>query len=327
MDRGDFKLAVLARDGHLCVVCKGPAVDAHHILERRLWADGGYIPENGVSLCSECHLKAERTEISPKELRELAHLKIVVPPHMEIDEEYDKWGNVYMQSGQRAPGELFWDESVQKILKDCLDEFSPYIKYPRTLHLPYSPGRSDDDRTMKEIPFVGEEVVITEKLDGENTTLYRDHIHARSIDSKGHPSRSWVKNLHAKIAYDIPQGMRICGENLQAQHAIAYKNLPGYFLVFSIWEGSRCFSWDETIEWASLFDLPLVPVLFRGIWDGEPIDPKGAYGDIEGYVARVARSFSLREFRSSVGKYVRAGHINESTQHWFARPIVPNRLA
>lgn len=41
--------------------------------------------------------------------------------------------------------------------------------------------------------FLKGPVVITEKMDGENTTLYRDGLHARSLDSRHHPSRNWVK--------------------------------------------------------------------------------------------------------------------------------------
>ena len=53
------------------------------------------------------------------------------------------------------------------------------IKYPRTPHLPFSPGRSDDDIGLGKVEFTGE-VVVTEKLDGENTTLYHDYLHART---------------------------------------------------------------------------------------------------------------------------------------------------
>lgn len=41
------------------------------------------------------------------------------------------------------------------------------IKYPRTLHLPWSPGRGDDDKVLSE----GQ---VEEKLDGENTPIYQD---------------------------------------------------------------------------------------------------------------------------------------------------------
>lgn len=34
--------------------------DAHHITDRHDIPNGGYVSENGITLCPECHLKAER---------------------------------------------------------------------------------------------------------------------------------------------------------------------------------------------------------------------------------------------------------------------------
>jgi len=34
-------------------------LDAHHICDRNLMPNGGYVLENGISLCPECHEKAE----------------------------------------------------------------------------------------------------------------------------------------------------------------------------------------------------------------------------------------------------------------------------
>lgn len=63
--------------------------------------------------------------------------------------------------------------------------------YPRTPHLPWSPGASADDVRVADLSgFAGIEVVVTEKLDGENTTLYPDGLHARSLDSAHHPART-----------------------------------------------------------------------------------------------------------------------------------------
>ena len=83
---------------------------------------------------------------------------------------------------------------------------------------------------------MGREVVVTEKLDGENTTMYTDYIHARSLDSHHHPSRDWVKQLHGEIGYKIPVGWRVCGENMYARHSIVYYDLTTYFYGFSIWD-------------------------------------------------------------------------------------------
>ena len=34
-------------------------LDAHHITSRDKMPNGGYVKENGATLCEECHLKAE----------------------------------------------------------------------------------------------------------------------------------------------------------------------------------------------------------------------------------------------------------------------------
>lgn len=35
-------------------------LDAHHIGNRTLMPNGGYVLENGIALCSNCHVKAEQ---------------------------------------------------------------------------------------------------------------------------------------------------------------------------------------------------------------------------------------------------------------------------
>ncbi len=63
--REEFRNAVFKRDGYKCRVCSNkPAsneigLDAHHIIDRNLLPNGGYVKENGISLCAECHIKAE----------------------------------------------------------------------------------------------------------------------------------------------------------------------------------------------------------------------------------------------------------------------------
>lgn len=335
MERAAFRAAVFERDNHLCVVCAVEAQDAHHIMERRLWDDGGYHLDNGASVCASCHLECERTQISPAELRDFAGItKVLLPSHLYDDLEYDKWGNIVTPEG-RIPGELFWDESVQKVLEKGPvkpSEFIQHFKYPRTYHLPWSPGATKDDRVLPEIPWSKDaEVVFTEKMDGENTTMYRDYIHARSLENSYHESRSRVKNLHGRLSLDIPPGWRLCGENLQAKHSIGYTELPGYFMLFSIWdEHNICLSWDETMMWANLLDIPTVPVLWRGTWGDAPLKYLDQYAldfDVqEGYVVRSAHSFAYRNFRHSVAKYVRKGHVDETRHHWKHEPMKENSL-
>lgn len=84
--REKFRNSVFKRDGYRCVMCcvSTPKnfkiedfLDAHHITERTKMPSGGYVKENGITLCKDkCHLLAEeylqgisaQQEFSPQEL-------------------------------------------------------------------------------------------------------------------------------------------------------------------------------------------------------------------------------------------------------------------
>lgn len=337
LSREEFREQVFARDAHTCLMCDEPAVDAHHIIERRLFPDGGYYLGNGASLCSHHHLEAEQTTLDAQTLRDAAGItEIVLPDHLYDDLAYTKWGDVILEDGTRSPGELFYDESVQKILRrgGMLGRYTPWVKHPRTHHLPSSPGVNDDDRIIATLDDLRSgEVVVTVKLDGEQTTMYSDHVHARSLTSGYHQSRTRVKSVWGRIRADIPPGWRVCGENVAGVHSIVYRNLPSVFFVHSIWEGSgRCLDFDQTAEWASLLEVPMAPMLWRGRFDDAPWGSfwphaTGWCDEDEGYVVRTAAGFDLAGFATHVGKWVRAGHVQPSAHHWAAGPYVPNGLA
>lgn len=334
LTRDKFREGVFARDGHKCVFCEKSAQDAHHILERRLWPDGGYYLNNGASVCAEHHLACERTAISVEDVRNAAAItKICVPPHMYDDHIYDKWGNPVLEDGRRGKGELFFDESVQKVLGEggVLSLFTNRIKYQRTNHLPWSPGVNDDDRVMHDLSnFIGKRVIGSKKMDGENTNMYTDGIHARSLDSRGGADRAWVKQFWSTIAHDIPVDWRICGENLWAEHSIHYKDLQSYFLGFSIWDNlNNCLSWDDTLVYFDVLGIKPVEVIYDDIWDERKIralEKTLDWETDEGYVLRVADSFNYKDFKTSIAKFVRKGHVQTST-HWrHGRAFIPNDL-
>ena len=205
------------------------------------------------------------------------------------------------------------------------------IKYPRTPHLPWSPGASSDDVYLVDtMVFEGQYVVVTEKMDGENTTMSRNFIHARSLDSAHHPSRTWAKALHGAIQADIPEGWRICGENLYAKHSIEYAELTSYFMVFSIWNAENiALPWDQTKDWCELLGLCHVPCLYEGQWDERAIrnlyNPKVDSDKLEGYVVRLAGPISYKDFGKSVAKFVRMNHV-QTDEHWMTQEVIPNRL-
>lgn len=53
--REQFRKEVFTRDNFKCVFCDLDAVDAHHITDRNDMPNGGYVKENGISLCNKHH--------------------------------------------------------------------------------------------------------------------------------------------------------------------------------------------------------------------------------------------------------------------------------
>lgn len=63
--RVDFNAVCLVRDNYRCRACGRPLheckLNVHHITPRDLMPFGGYVLENGITLCEDtCHLAAER---------------------------------------------------------------------------------------------------------------------------------------------------------------------------------------------------------------------------------------------------------------------------
>lgn len=213
-----------------------------------------------------------------------------------------------------------------------------YYKFKTIPHLPNSPGfdpeKSKEDKILSTFDnFKNKEIIITEKLDGECTTCYLDYIHARSIDSKHHESRSWVKNLHAKVKLKIPNGCRVCGENVYAKHSIHYTCLSSYFYVFAIYnKDNMCLSWDTTCSISKIIGLKMVPVLYRGKFDILELFKlcdsahKSFFGtEREGFVIRLANRFSYNESKTNIAKWVREGHV-QADEHWLNNPVIKNIL-
>lgn len=80
LTRTEFKSLVFKRDQSRCVVCGAEGKDAHHLIPRKRFTDGGYYLDNGVTLCYDCHYDAETGKITAPELRKLAGIKFLRLP-------------------------------------------------------------------------------------------------------------------------------------------------------------------------------------------------------------------------------------------------------
>lgn len=203
-------------------------------------------------------------------------------------------------------------------------------KYPKTPHIPQSHSKEADDTHLNRVDhlYAIPRVVVTEKMDGENTTMYRNYIHARSVDSKHHPSRDWVKAFHAMINWMIPEDLRLIGENLYAKHSIFYEDLASYFYLFSVSRQDSFLAWDVVEEWSRRIKAPTPRVLFDGTLTPEVIDSLIKNIDTEkqeGFVIRNYYGFKKADFAMNVAKYVRPKHVNTS-DHWMHEQITKNHL-
>ena len=121
LTRDEFNEATFKRDKHKCIFCENTKIVAHHILDRKLFEDGGYYLDNAASVCDEHHWAVEKTDISVEEVQQKCNItEPCLPPDFDPTLKYDKWGNILLENGMRKPGKMFYLENVQKILKDKL---------------------------------------------------------------------------------------------------------------------------------------------------------------------------------------------------------------
>ena len=205
-------------------------------------------------------------------------------------------------------------------------------KYPRTYHLPWSPGTTSDDKKLSGDWFKyyeGKEIVITEKLDGENQAVNHYDVFARS---HGAPTRSpWSRNMWDKdgllwqIKDKIAENETVYGENLFGEHSIKYDKLTAYWHIFAVTDGKVWYSWDDVCTVADILKQPHVPELWRGkietegqLWKliNEFVHQPEVYGpQREGCVIRIADEFPFEDFSKFVCKWVRPNHV-QTGEHW-----------
>lgn len=208
--------------------------------------------------------------------------------------------------------------------------------YPKTPHLPFSPGVNEDDtRIADAAALLQGEVVVTEKLDGGNCCIKGGLVYARTHSQPAtHESFSAVKVMASNLG-DLGD-VELFGENMAAVHSIEYGNLSSFFYLFGVRQGGEWWSWEQVEALAEQLGIMTVPVIFKGrfkspgqlqgcleTWRLEP-SAVGADVNPEGYVVRHVGRIPARAFGEKIAKYVRANHIQ--TDATFRRKYKKARL-
>jgi hypothetical protein len=224
-------------------------------------------------------------------------------------------------------------------------------KFPRIAHFPFSPGAKNDDRIAEKgwFDFIKKQnLVFTEKLDGENTCLKKDGVFARTHAVPNHnPWATYLWPIYDTISSDLGD-LEIFGENMFAVHSIEYERLDSYFYVFGVRENGIWKSAEDAEFIAEYFGLKSAyqyanPFLskeldVKSLTEGKlelvikRMATQSHFGDTcEGIVVRVADEF-LDVGDSTMGfnvlKYVRKNHVQTDehwTKHWKKAKLISER--
>jgi ATP-dependent RNA circularization protein (DNA/RNA ligase family) len=156
------------------------------------------------------------------------------------------------------------------------------MKYPRIPHVPFS-NITDvddivlDDRWMRSL-FFGEEWVITEKIDGSQTSFefIDGKIEARNrntklleggMDRQYTPLPSWISCHYDDLWQMIGNGLILFGEWMFHVHTVEYSSLPDWFLCFDLYDKNRAsfLPFESAMETCRHHGFATVPIITRTV--------------------------------------------------------------
>lgn len=313
-----FEKQVFERDKKTCVVpgCEQPAIDAHHIMERRLFADDpilwGYHIDNGASVCEKHHLAAEAGHIPPQALRHwLGITDKIYPKYLDAGRIYDKWGNE-IKSAEPIPS-----------------------RSPRTLSFNFSLGHEYADGYIQTKELLNKPLAFTLKKDGYGVTFGNDFWKPAVSVAPDHPVFAPFAERYAAIKNKVPGGVQVFGVWLFAQRSIRYAGslaLKDFLEVFAVYDRSQqlFLSQEEMSLFCKQCGLHAVETLARGEFAkeyhlvqtvmslGEEVIGKGH----EGLVVKSCYPFHFTQFDLNAAKHTREDQPGRS----LTQSVIPNEM-
>lgn len=232
-------------------------------------------------------------------------------------------------------------------LKDAYERFGIkrdlHFKFPRTEHLYYTGSNIRDDLVLpieKVTEILSKHLIIEEKIDGANLGIYmingsitfQNRGKTLLTDKQFESLHSWYEQNKFDIHDILSKGNYIIyGEWIYATHSIHYTKLPGYFIVFDIYDRhiEKFLSRERVNNLIKETNLPLINLMTSGNFSLQDLilllDGKSSYcnGSIEGIYIRTEENGYL----TSRSKIVRSEFINNINEHWSSHKLIVNSIA
>ena len=219
-----------------------------------------------------------------------------------------------------------------------------FFKFPSTPHLAVLGDiKIRDDKVMPESErnrFLGNEMVVEEKIDGANLGISFDGKGNIRIQNRGSylvlPASGqwkklsdWVDPRTDSLFETLTDRFILFGEWCYAQHSVSYDRLPDWFLGYDIFDKNyqkflSCLNRDRFFE---RLDISQAPVLAHGHFSFSELKQFLSHSRFgkdpaEGVYLRIDQG----EWLAQRAKLVRPAFIQSMGKHWSRSGLKTNRL-
>ena len=156
-----------------------------------------------------------------------------------------------------------------------------FCRFPHTPHLAWlGSGSPRDDKVLslaESESLLAADVVLEEKLDGANLGASLASDGALRFQNRGQyleppywgqflRPTAWIARHQSALSGALSEDQILFGEWCAARHSVAYDQLPGWFVVFDVFDRVRGRFWStgRRNALARRVGLPVVPQLLKG---------------------------------------------------------------
>jgi ATP-dependent RNA circularization protein (DNA/RNA ligase family) len=218
-----------------------------------------------------------------------------------------------------------------------MKQFREYEKTYRISHSDFYVKGKHNLNKEEERQLLAGQVVITEKMDGANTGIFKKKGQTflqkrRANVDDSHPQfkrfqKEWYWNNYDKIE-KIPNNLVVYGELMYCVHTIYYDKLPDWFLVFDVYDlrTNLYWKWHDVTRLCHDVGLSTVPFIYFGKTDKlmlkQLMPRESAYG-------KVAEGMVIKNYKRQLrGKIVKPSFVKDPSfeKHWSKRTATFNKL-